>query len=312
MPYQIKWEPDGAIKYFGGIVSGRDLIDSEQEVFNHPDRVAFRYVISVYLTAHEVTFSTQDIEHLRQLRAAGFNSNDRIKFAVVADDEAIEESVRTQVAANSSVNPIALFDNYNDAWAWATALQPADADGAAPSVAGEWACSPHEQQRLETLHCYGILDSLPEADYDHIVLLASQICETPIAVISLVDADRQWFKAQVGLSVSETPRSQAFCAQAIQNPSCVMQVSDATLDPRFSDNPLVQGRPDIRFYAGVPLLTKSGDALGTVCVIDQKPRTLTASQTEALKVLGNLVMSMLDMRLEIASLKGAGSSGQGR
>jgi len=310
MPYQIKWEPDGAIKYFNGVVSGRDLIDSEQEVFGHPDRVAFRYVISVYLTAHEVHFSAEDIDALRQLRAASFNANPRTRFAVVADDEAIEESVQRQLSEKALAHPTALFDNYNDACAWATAAGQPDPAGLATAPLEAWTCSPHEQQRLQALRGYGILDSLPEADYNHIVMLASQICQTPIAVISLVDMDRQWFKAQVGLDVSETPRDQAFCAQAIQHPSCVMEVSDATLDPRFSANPLVLGHPNIRFYAGVPLVTKAGDALGTVCVIDQKPRTLTASQTDALKVLGSLVMSMLEMRREIASLK-AGQAGQG-
>lgn len=153
---------------------------------------------------------------------------------------------------------------------------------------------PNESRRLERLHSLGVLDTLPQAAYDQITFLASVICDTPIALISLVDQDRQWFKSRVGLDAAQTPRELAFCAHAIHTPDQVMVVNDALSDVRFEDNPLVTGQPDIRFYAGAPIVTDDGFALGTVCVIDRHSRTLNDSQRAALQSLAKLVLSLME------------------
>ena len=156
----------------------------------------------------------------------------------------------------------------------------------------------HEQARIRRLREYAILDTLPEEDFDNITRIASAICQTPIALISLVDVDRQWFKSAVGLSERETPLEASFCARAIQDPSHVLTVADATLDERFSNTPLVTGSPSIRFYSGVPLIDAEGFALGTLCIIDQKPRqALTEEQEGSLKALASQVIRLLELRL---------------
>lgn len=153
--------------------------------------------------------------------------------------------------------------------------------------------TPNEAARLERLRRFGVLDTLPQEAFDHITALASAICDTPIALISLVDQDRQWFKSRVGLDAEQTSREVAFCAHAIHEPGQVMVVEDATQDPRFHDNPLVTGQPDIRFYAGAPIVTDEGYALGTVCVIDQRSRGLSAAQQLALRSLARLVLTLM-------------------
>lgn len=155
---------------------------------------------------------------------------------------------------------------------------------------------PDEAARLRELTSFEILGSEPEFAYDELARLASEICGTPIALVTLVDHDRQWFKAKIGLEIDETPRDVAFCAQAIVHPTDVMVVEDATTDPRFSNNPLVLGDPQIRFYAGAPLITPTGNALGTLCVIDRIPRRLTESQAESLRLLARQVMVHLELR----------------
>ena len=160
----------------------------------------------------------------------------------------------------------------------------------------------NEAARLQALRDYAILDTLDEQAFNDIATLASFICETPIALISLVDEQRQWFKARVGTESTQTPREHALCAHAILQPQEVMVVNDAQSDPRFVDNPLVTGDPNIRFYAGAPLVTPRGDALGTLCVIDHKPRQLPAANLEALRALSRQVVAQLELRRAIAEL----------
>ncbi len=154
----------------------------------------------------------------------------------------------------------------------------------------------NEAQRLVALESLHVLDSPSEASFDELTALASQICGTPIALVSLVDRDRQWFKSHHGLEVTQTPRDTAFCAHAINAPDEMMEVRDATLDPRFIDNPLVTGDPAIRFYAGAPLISADGYTLGTLCVIDRRARTLDAGQRTALQVLARQVVAQLERR----------------
>lgn len=159
----------------------------------------------------------------------------------------------------------------------------------------------NEAERLAVLREYQILDTAPDREFDLITALASRICGTPIALISLVDERRQWFKSNVGLKVSEMNRNVAFCGYAILQRE-VLHVSDARTDVRFVDNPLVTGDPYIRFYAGAPLVTEKGLALGTVCVLDQKPRTLTEEQQESLTLISQLAMSLLDFRKKLREI----------
>lgn len=153
----------------------------------------------------------------------------------------------------------------------------------------------NEAQRLKALHRSKLLDSPPERLFDAIVARASEICKTPMAFLSLVDEHRQWFKARVGLDATETSRDLAFCAHAILQDQ-LMVVPDALSDERFADNPLVVNEPKIRFYAGMPLVTSDGCALGTLCVIDRKPRELTADQMHQLKILAESTRILLEMR----------------
>lgn len=159
-----------------------------------------------------------------------------------------------------------------------------------------------ETDRLKALRKYRILDTNPEQAFDDLTLLASQICGTPIALISLVDEDRQWFKSRVGLEVRETARSVSFCAHAIQQPGLFI-VPDALNDARFSDNALVRQDPHIRFYAGAPLVTRDGHALGALCVIDRLPRTLTDDQQAALQALRRQAEAQLDLRRNLDELR---------
>lgn len=162
----------------------------------------------------------------------------------------------------------------------------------------------NEAQRLEALRSFTVLDTEPEADFDGLVQLASQLCDAPTALISLVDEHRQWFKAKQGLDACETPRRDAFCAHAILG-SETMVVWDARQDERFRDNPLVTGDPRIRFYAGTPLTTRDGHNLGTLCVIDVEPRRDDGFDTrrrEGLEALGRQVVRLLELRRSNAQL----------
>ena len=159
-----------------------------------------------------------------------------------------------------------------------------------------------EAERLAAVRSYGILDSPPEQEYDDLVLLARTICEVPIAVLSLTDGDRQWFKAVVGMDAKEMRSDVSFCSHAILGVE-VMQVHDATIDERFADNPLVTGDPGIRFYAGAPLINADGMAIGTLCVVDRSPRQLRPEQLAALLALSRQAMSLLQLRRATDELK---------
>ena len=161
--------------------------------------------------------------------------------------------------------------------------------------------STREAARLEALRQYKILDTPSEQTYDDITALAAFICDVPIALISLVDLNRQWFKSKVGLDVNETSRDVSFCSHAILSES-TMIVNDTLCDARFGDNPLVTCAPNIRFYAGVPLRTAEGHSLGTLCVIDHQPRELSKHQVSILEALARQVVIQLEFKRTSAQL----------
>jgi signal transduction histidine kinase len=161
-----------------------------------------------------------------------------------------------------------------------------------------------EATRLKTLYDYDVLDTEAEKILDDLTQLAAQTCNTPITLISLIDSNRQWFKSKVGLDAQETSRDIAFCAHAIHQKG-IFEVEDTLQDKRFFDNPLVTSAPNIRFYAGTPLVSPDGYAIGTLCVIDDKPNKLTHEQRQALEVLGRSVISQLELRKKIKELKQA-------
>jgi anti-sigma regulatory factor (Ser/Thr protein kinase) len=162
----------------------------------------------------------------------------------------------------------------------------------------------NEKNRLQALRRYKILDTDPEKAFDDLTILASHICQTPVALISLIDSDRQWFKSKHGVNVSETPREVSFCAVAIQQPDLFV-VPDASKDPRFSSNPFVVSDPKIRFYAGAPFTSSDGHPLGTLCVVDVVPRTLTPSQEAALLALSRQVQAQFELRKNLIELRTA-------
>ena len=166
----------------------------------------------------------------------------------------------------------------------------------------------NEAERMASLHSYAILDTPSETSFDDLVRLASQICETPMSAISLIDAERQWFKARIGFGTTQTPRDIAFCAHGIAAKGDLFIVPDAAEDTRFADSPLVVESPQIRFYAGAPLMNAEGCALGMLCVMDHQPRRPTEIQLEALRMLARQVVSQMELRRE---LRAHGASRQG-
>jgi GAF domain-containing protein len=162
----------------------------------------------------------------------------------------------------------------------------------------------NDAARVAALEKYAILDSEPEQAFDDLAKLATFICKTPIALVSLIDGERQWFKSKIGINATETPREVAICSTAIQQ-SDVFVVPDAQKDERFQNNPLVVSEPHIRFYAGAPLITEDGFALGTLCVLDLVPHEFSHEQKEALKTLGRLVLAQMEFRRNLILLREA-------
>ncbi len=161
-----------------------------------------------------------------------------------------------------------------------------------------------ERARQSELDDFRVVDTLEEQAFDDLTRMAASVCGVPIALISLLDRDRQWFKSRVGLQATETPREFAFCEHAIHAAEPVMMVRDATQDERFAANPLVTGDPSIRFYAGAPLVSSGGQRLGTICVIDRVPRELDARQIETLQFLADQVMRKLEERRQALAAGG--------
>jgi diguanylate cyclase (GGDEF)-like protein len=161
----------------------------------------------------------------------------------------------------------------------------------------------NEADRLLTLQGFDILDSGAESAFDDITRLAAYICDVPIALISFVDSDRQWFKSKVGLEFSQTPRDQSLCAHAILAPDRVTEIGDFARDQRFAEFPMINSEPNVRFYAGAPIVTSGGHAMGTVCVMDRVPRELDPAMREALQMLARQVVALLDMRRAVARLR---------
>jgi len=164
----------------------------------------------------------------------------------------------------------------------------------------EWVAAPmppDEPARLAALHEYQILDTPPEQVFDDLTWLASFICQTPMALVTLIDHHRQWFKARVGFDRTEAPRTESICAHAVLKPDGILEVPDASKDRRFAGMPAIAGAPHVRFYAGAPLVGSRGHAVGTICVMDREPRRLSGDERRALRILADQAVFQLEQRL---------------
>ena len=153
-----------------------------------------------------------------------------------------------------------------------------------------------EKARQAEVDSYGVVDTLDEQAYDDLTRLAAEACQVPVALITILDHDRNWFKSRIGLQATQAPRESAFCEHLAQKPGKLLVVPDALADPRFSDNPMVVGEPHIRFYVGAPLVSASGHTLGAICALDTEPRELSTEQMETLQFLATQVMKTLEER----------------
>jgi signal transduction histidine kinase len=163
----------------------------------------------------------------------------------------------------------------------------------------------NEEERIKSLESYFIMDTLPEEDFDNLALLAAEICGTPISLVTFIHKERQWFKSRFGIDSNEIDRDYTFCGHAINISNDIFIVPDSREDIRFYDNPAVTGELNVIFYAGVPLITEKGLPIGTLCVVDQKPRELTQNQIRSLKALSHQTMKLLDLRLKSMELEKA-------
>lgn len=153
-----------------------------------------------------------------------------------------------------------------------------------------------EKRRLREVESYHILDTPPDQELNEFTQIASLVCDVPFALITILDKNRQWFKSKIGLDISEIKSEDSFCQHLVHLPAEILVVNDSLLDARFQNSPFVKGEPNIRFYAGVPLETATGNILGTLCILDMKPRELTENQSQVLRLLGKKVMNFLDSR----------------
>lgn len=174
------------------------------------------------------------------------------------------------------------------------------------------AISKRKTERLNELKSYKILDTPIEEEFDELTQIASFLFETPISLISFVDDNRQWFKSKTGINISETPIEMSFCRYALEDPDKVLIVEDPLNDPRFKDNPFVVNKPEIRFYAGAPLKTLNGNVLGTLCIMDNKPRQFSKKKISALQLLAKKVMDYLEMRRLLINQKESIAMAAGR
>lgn len=228
--------------------------------------------------------------------------------SLIGDEHLYQRTVRSfRVKADWPARSRGLLGPVQHACCWSMMpfpILPLPLAGKRTEVAMDATAPSQESARVAALDRYAILDTEPEQTFDDLVILAAYICKTPIAMLSLVDEHRQWFKSKVGVQIRETPKETSFCAHAIQQEDLFI-VPDTLKDPRFKDNPMVLGEPHIRFYTGAPIVNEDGFALGTLCVIDRQPRELDSEQKEALWALSRLALGQMELRQNLQLLKEA-------
>jgi hypothetical protein len=287
-------DPSGDITKTGITVGSSSYMAPEQIVGDPVDRRTD--IFSLGVLAYELLSSHKPFRHENLFKL--------LEMIVKEEPEPLETFVSDVPPALADIVRRAMCkipaDRFASAGELRAALMAAHQEGAGgPEPLAAGAPLPRDEEgRLAALGRLEVLDTEPEPEFDDLTRLASQLCGMPIALISLVDKDRQWSKSRVGLSYSETSRNVSFDAHAILG-SDVLVVPDALADPRFSVNPLVLDEPKLRFYAGAPLVTSDGYAVGTLCVLDRVPRELSEEQIEGLRALSRQVMAQLELRRRI-------------